>query len=87
MGVTDPAVPHLAWGPENRGEVRRCLLQATPIPAPPAPPLTQALSQAVAVSEDTQEVFEAYASITWEEREERVLRVPAASRRPAVRTC
>uniref|UniRef100_A0A4X1TGN0 Formin-like protein 1 n=1 Tax=Sus scrofa TaxID=9823 RepID=A0A4X1TGN0_PIG len=50
-------------------------------------PVLSCPRSAVAVSEDTQEVFEAYASITWEEREERVLRVPAASRRPAVRTC
>lgn len=47
-----------------------------PRPGPPTPALlalllTQALSQAVAVSEDTQEVFEAYGSITWEERERR----------------
>lgn len=39
------------------------------IPPPPALPLTQALSQAVAVSKDPQEVFEAYSSITWDERE------------------
>lgn len=38
--------------------------------------LTQALSQAVAVGKDTQEVFEAYSSITWEEREEGVLGAP-----------
>lgn len=38
------------------------------IPPTPALPLTQALSQAVAVSKDPQEVFEAYSSVTWEER-------------------
>lgn len=43
------------------------------VPTPPALPLTQALSQAVAVSKDTQEVFEAYSSVTWEERGEGVL--------------
>lgn len=34
---------------------------------PPALPLTHALSQAVVVSEDAQEVFEADDSVTWEE--------------------
>lgn len=38
-------------------------------PCPTSSPLTQALSKAMAVGEDTQEVFEVYSSITWEESE------------------
>uniref|UniRef100_A0A8C4LPF4 Formin like 1 n=1 Tax=Equus asinus asinus TaxID=83772 RepID=A0A8C4LPF4_EQUAS len=38
LGVTDPAVPHLAWGQRTWGRIRRRLRQARPIPAPPAVP-------------------------------------------------
>lgn len=71
-------MPPRARERRGEGEEEPSQAQAPPLPCPtPALPLTQALSQAVAVSEDYRKSLKAYDSITWEERQRRV--VSAAS--------